>query len=123
MSNAIKYNDNDDLKYAIRYNGLEESFNESEIEEIVAEVPGENDGAYWYWIVRLTSGKFSLLVGCCDYTGWDCQSGLDVEGIFDTELQAAESAIEKDSYGRPIRKNLVGQVKGTYPKFTLWEQN
>ena len=113
-------NENDDLWYAFENNDVE-GISSHDIADIVAEVPGANDEYSWYWIVKLNSGKFALMTGWCDYTGWDCQSGLYLGGTFDSALLAAESAPEVEEYSeRHIRKNLVGQVNGEYPKFTYW---
>ena len=38
-------------------------------------------------VVRLKSGGYAALEGGCDYTGWDCQSSLDV-----TRWKTAEKA-------------------------------
>lgn len=46
---------------------------------------GENDGRSWIWLVKVASAhdpteRYSdrewVLVGGCDYTGWDCRSGI-----------------------------------------------
>jgi hypothetical protein len=112
------YNQNDDLKSAIENNGLS-LFEENEIVNIVAEVPGQNDEYSWWWVLELTDNRYALLRGSCDYTGWDCRSSLDVEGLFTTALLAAEASPFKDKWSeRYIRTNLVNQVKGTQPKFT-----
>jgi hypothetical protein len=39
-------------------------------------VPGHNDEDEWYWLGRLKDGRFFGAIGGCDFTGWDCQSGL-----------------------------------------------
>lgn len=49
-----------------------------ELQEIVLELTGENDGADWHWIVKLNDGTYAYIHGGCDNTGWDCQAGLDV---------------------------------------------
>jgi len=113
-----KVHENDDLWYAIENNGLS-NFKEDDIIDIVAEVPGENDEFSWWWVLELQNGKFALLEGWCDYTGWDCQSGLSENGIFDNAILAAENSPEEDS-GRKIKENLIGQINGIYPKYTLW---
>ena len=113
---------NDDLWYAIENNGLND-FSEADIKDIVAEVPGENDEYSWYWILKLTNKKYALLSGWCDYTGWDCQSGLKTLGVYNTALQAANAAPkEEECSKRFIRLNLVNQIKGKYPKFTYWSE-
>lgn len=42
-----------------------------DVEEIIAAVNGENDGADWVGVFRLKDGRFLLAYGGCDYTGWD----------------------------------------------------
>jgi hypothetical protein len=37
---------------------------------------GENDSESWIWLVKLSNGEHWWLDGWCDYTGWDCQSGI-----------------------------------------------
>ncbi len=58
-----------DLESCINYNlpGIEVS----QIKGIWACVPGEADGPNWYWVLELNDGRFGLLYGGCDYTGWD----------------------------------------------------
>ena len=115
------YNQSDDLKYAIESNSLD-TFLEEEIVDIVAEVPGSNDEFSWWWVLQLTKDRFALVSGWCDYTGWDCQSGITEHGIYSTALKAAKESPEIEKYSdRNIRKNLVGQLKGKFPKFTYWE--
>ena len=111
----------DDLYYAIEYNPPEQ-FSKEDILEIVAEVVGENDEFSWWWVIKMKNKKYFLLEGWCDYTGWDCQSGINEYGYFNTALKAGLASPEKCGYSnRAIRKNLVGQIKGKYPKFTYWE--
>jgi hypothetical protein len=112
-----KVHENDDLWYALENNPLEELTPE-DIVDICAEVPGENDEFTWWWIVKLRDDRYVLLEGWCDYTGWDCQSTLDVEIITSTSLEAAIGAPEQDYSGRAIRLNLMRQLNGTNPKFT-----
>jgi len=114
------YNPNDDLKWAIENNGLD-TFLETDITDIVAEVPGQNDEYAWWWVLKLTKNRYALVSGSCDYTGWDCQSSITEHGLFTSALLAAKESPEKDWSSRAIRKNLVGQLKGKYPKFTYWE--
>lgn len=102
-------------------NNHPEKFLPSEIVDIVAEVPGENDEFSWWWVLELKNKKYVLLSAWCDHTGWDCQSGIGCEELYITALRAAMAAPEKDEFDeRAIRKNLVGQLTGKYPKFTYW---
>ena len=38
---------------------------------------GENDGEPWVWTVTFADGTTWQITGWCDYTGWDCQSGIE----------------------------------------------
>lgn len=38
---------------------------------------GANDESDWHWKVTLASGRILVIIGGCDYTGWDCQSWGD----------------------------------------------
>jgi hypothetical protein len=113
----------DDLRCALQ-NNSPKTFNPEDITHIVAEVCGENDELAWWWILKMNNGKFFLLSGSCDYTGWDCQSGINERGFFNTPLQAAKASPEKEEYGnRSIQLNLIRQVKGEQPLFTYVEEN
>ena len=103
----------DDLWYALKYNPPVQ-FKVEDVRDIVAEVAGANDEYDWWWVLKMDGGKYFLLSGGCDYTGWDCQSSTEEHGYFDSALLAAEASPEIEKYSdRVIRKNLVGQVKGT----------
>ena len=62
-----------DLLACLQYNP--QDFTIEDIARVLAVYEGENDGNNWRWIIRLTDGRFVFLIGGCDYTGWDCQSG------------------------------------------------
>jgi hypothetical protein len=66
------------------------------ITAILAVWEGANDEDSWRWIVALTDGRFALIEGWCDYTGWDCASGAFI-GFADS----AEAALD-----------LVGNIGG-----------
>lgn len=110
-------NPNDDLWYALECNGA--SFGRDDVVSIVAEVPGANDEMAWWWILKIRTpnwsrSKYMLFSGWCDYTGWDCRSGVEEHGYFAGALKAAQAAPESDG-GRPVRDSLIGQIKGTEP--------
>lgn len=92
---------NDDLHYAFIYNDLSDKL--KEVDVIVAEVCGENDGADWYWILQMKDGTFANARGGCDYTGWDCQSWANFSGNFKTPEEAIEK-LELNEY--EDRKNI-----------------
>lgn len=120
ISERVRYNkimnkyelhqvDGDDLEYAVSNNpGI---INLTNVKGIVAQVPGHNGEDSWYWILALRNGQFQAVTGSCDYTGWDCQSGIELIATTTTALKACSFTFEND-YGREIRKNLVNQLKG-----------
>lgn len=74
-----------DLAAAFEYNTA--PFPSTDIEEVLAVVEGYNDGDEWNWVVRLNEEegvpepstlRYAFISGWCDYTGWDCQSGVEV---------------------------------------------
>lgn len=114
-------NSNDDLWYALDYN-QPSNFTKDDVIDILAEVPGENDELSWWWILQLKDNRFALLEAWCDYTGWDCQSGIYTEEIHQTATECAEASPEIDNHSnRTIRKNLINQLNGTQPKFLYTE--
>lgn len=116
MRNSL--NPNDDIWSALEYNSPSH-FQIDEVESIEAEVPGANDELSWWWILRLVNDRYILVSGSCDYTGWDCQSGITEYAIVDTALAAAKIAPEFENEwvdeGREIKKNLVNQILGEQP--------
>lgn len=115
----VKYNNKeteDDIKYAFIYNSLEKRL--GDIDVIVAEVCGENDGVDWYWILQMKDNTFSWARGGCDYTGWDCQSDAEIHDNFKTPEEAIENIkIEYDN--RKIKECLLGQINDK--PFALYE--
>ena len=111
----------DDIKYAFEHNGLASRLND--IAVIVAEVPGENDGYKWYWILQMKDGTFSAAEGGCDYTGWDCRSHATITDGFKTPEEAVES-IEIDEWdsreASVIKSCLLRQLAGSLP-FAVFE--
>lgn len=101
-----------DLEEALTYNP-QEGFGINDIVDTLAEVAGENDGADYYWVVKLKDGRFVLIQGDCDYTGWDCQSSATSK-FATTALKAAKLAPEKEEYydRGNIRNILIKQLKG-----------
>ena len=73
--------DADQLSYAITYNGLAEGKDECSLVSLKCIQFGENDGSEWIWEVEFSDSSKWTATGWCDYTGWDCQSGLDWQQI------------------------------------------
>ncbi len=112
----------DDLRSAFEENSSDE-LSLRHVLGILAEIPGENDELNWHWIVKLTDGRYAYIQGWCDYTGWDCQSGIDYE-FATTALKAAkESPIQEEYSSRAIQAQLIAQLKGTQPYATYEENN
>ena len=57
---------------------------------------GENDGDEWIALGDLENGAFFFYTGSCDYTGFDCQGGMNLwvskkfENIIDHAMSEAE---------------------------------
>lgn len=107
----------DDINYAFECNGL--SARLLDIDVIVAEVCGENDGYPWYWILQMKDGTFSYATGWCDCTGWDCQSGAEINDGFKTPEAAVEHGVLEDT--RKVKEVLLKQIKGELP-FALYQE-
>lgn len=107
MKKEIAY----DLEAALEYN--QTSFKMGDILEVLAEIPGENDGRNWWWILKIRGRGYLLFTGGCDYTGWDCQSSVEELGFFKTKLQAAKAAPQVEEYyeDKKIQEQLIKQVK------------
>lgn len=63
-----------DLDCAIENNSILLS---GQIVAVLSVITGARDEADWHWMVQLSGDRYAYLSGCCDYTGWDCQSHLD----------------------------------------------
>lgn len=79
----------------------------------VATIAGHNDEDHWFWVVKLRDGQYAMTTAWCDYTGWDCQSGGSSE--LAPTAEAAANLAPLASYGRDIRRQLLGQIQGTVP--------
>lgn len=64
-----------DFAYAIEYNERGPLV-EHALTGLLMVEKGYNDGDDWLWLVRLSNGHHWWLRGWCDYTGWDCRSGV-----------------------------------------------
>lgn len=118
-SNKSGY-ENDDLKYAFGNDGLSEIL--GNVDVIIAEVCGENDGYNWYWILQMRDGTFGWAEGGCDYTGWDCQSHASFNGNFKTPFEALENVKTEDYDSRKsIKICLEKQLKEELP-FAIYQE-
>lgn len=79
---------------ACGYNDLRGLF--AQTAEVLFENNADTEGYGDYaFIVRLKTGEFVTAEGWHDYTGWDCQSGMEVCGVFATLDQAMRQVSEK----------------------------
>ena len=71
-----------DIGYALAYHAVPGELESREITDIDMLQEGCNDGPHWIWRLAFRSddrpyfGDVWFLEGWCDYTGWDCQSGV-----------------------------------------------
>lgn len=82
----------------------------TEIAYVLAAVMGENDGPSYHWICAMKDHTYAYVSGSCDYTGWDCQSGGEVE-ILPTLKMAIDKLPEVDD-SRKIKESILQQLVG-----------
>ncbi len=66
-----------DFLSAVRHNGHPFGEEPPAITDIKMTKQGANDEGSWEWKVSFANGDIWKVEGWCDYTGWDCQSGID----------------------------------------------
>lgn len=64
------------LSSAMEHNGMGPLSDNNGIAELVLLKQGARDETSWVWRVTCEDGNVWIAEGWCDYTGWDCQSGL-----------------------------------------------
>lgn len=102
-----------DLASAINYNPQNNGFSLDDVAYVLASCFGENDGPEYYWLMSMKDHTYAVVVGSCDYTGWDCQSGADSE-IFPTLEAAIASLPDAANYdNRLIKQSIEKQLNGT----------
>lgn len=112
--------ESDDIVNALDYNP-QTNLCKSDIDVIVAEVCGENDGVNWFWIILRKDSKFQYVTGGCDYTGWDCQSHCSAnDPVENIEEALAQSPECPDYDNRKIRQCLTRQVNDEIP-FAIYQ--
>lgn len=62
--------DSYDLNAAIEFN-LHGELSTDDISDVLATVSGANDEDDWFWVLAMSDGRFAMVQGWCDYTGWD----------------------------------------------------
>lgn len=68
-----KYVENEAIDYDLQAALCENDHSEivGEIDKVLLELTGENEGPTWHWIVKLKNGGHAYINGTCCYTGWD----------------------------------------------------
>ncbi len=107
------------LKDAIEYTGdwANVQIKEGEVADVVAIVEGSNDEEAWFWLCKLnTLAPYALLVGWCDYTGFDCQ-GMIMVHLAETATEALAwlghelgDEIQNDFLGTQIDKYDIAEA-------------
>lgn len=120
FDNTKESYESDDIKYAFECNNLSSKLDD--IDVIVAEVCGANDEDHWYWILQLKDGTFTWVSGWCDYTGWDCQSGVETGNKVQTPQQAVEELIVSDYDDRKVKPVLLAQLDEEVP-FAVYQED
>ncbi|RJQ33869.1 hypothetical protein C4568_03650 [Candidatus Parcubacteria bacterium] len=88
----------------------------NDIDNVLAAVYGENDGADWHYIVLMKDGEHAYISGGCDYTGWDCQASASLvkKGSLDEVVEAVPE--EENYYKRGnLREHLKKQLAHEMP--------
>ncbi len=77
----------------------------SEVAEIIAADPGENDGPEWISVTKQSDGRYLVMRAGCDYTGWDCRAGGKIE-----YYATLEEAVSKLTLTEDEQQRLIGQL-------------
>lgn len=91
-------------------------FTADDIDAVLAVWEGQNDGDAWRWVLALKGGRYAVLRGWCDYTGWDCQSGAQ-SWIADDPFKAMS---EPHAEIKEVLMSLASQV--AHGKNQMWRE-
>jgi len=81
----------------------------NKIKGCAAFVCGHNDEDAWIWVFKMKDGKYAMLTGSCDYTGWDCRSSSGV--AYGNTANALVAAVADSSK----KQSLLDQLSGKLP--------
>jgi hypothetical protein len=107
-----------DLSAALYYN--EEADLIDKIHHVYAVWQGENDGDSWRWIFVLSGGQYVFMAGWCDYTGWDCQSGITIT-YGGTIKDVVKAMVDEEGITSPVAIELIKQL--TTSKDVTWSES
>lgn len=94
-----------DLHACLEFNP--QSFDVDDIERVAAVWEGERDADNWRWVLQFKDGRAALLIGGCDYTGWDCQSHADTYWRDSLEECADFAGAEEYTYDKEQQKRAI----------------
>lgn len=104
----------EDLEYGASFHDLSDRV--KQIENVLAQVPGEADGADWYWLCLMKNKRYGLFWGGCDYTGWDCQSNMEYrEAPTPKAVLSLLKENDVEDTQKPIKQQLLDQIDGKQP--------
>lgn len=83
------------------YRGSVAPFTFGDVARVIAYADGENDGPSWLVVLELADGRYVFADASCDYTGWDCQSGVRsvVAASLDNLIRWGIGSEERDRLG------------------------
>ena len=103
LAEAFPHQDAHDFVMAIRYNSPPEFPDGTVIADIKMVKRGVNAAGSWIWNVTTDEHQY-VVTGWCDYTGWDGQSGVDVEKV---ELEYKQGSNEKVRLTVELSHNML----------------
>jgi hypothetical protein len=65
------------------------------IDKVLWAQEGENDAEEWILLCQLNNGLFAYYIAFCDYTGFDCQGGMDLYVAKTSELLIKNAANDR----------------------------
>ena len=81
----------------------------------LATVFGANDESNWHWLIWCQDGSYAYATGWCDYTGWGCQSGGEIN-YYPSLAEAIQAIPNTDDYGgRKPQEIILKQLTGKLP--------
>ena len=102
---ALGYVGSPTVRGVLGYAGSLEAFGPDDIAEVLASWEESGDYAEWSGCaaLRLIDGRFALVSGWCDTTGWGCQDGTDaqVAATLHDLVRLAMSNEERERLGYP----------------------
>jgi hypothetical protein len=76
---AFKATPGGTVRGVLGYGGSLAAVDIGDVVDVVATSEGVNDETSWIGAFLLKDGRHLFLSAWCDYTGWDCQSGCDMQ--------------------------------------------